>query len=233
MFRSKIMIPIKPPIQPLKLQQRNESFSFSKKIFTFYELSGYTIVQSDRLDWFLIADFQCDNLNDLKYTRQIRRPHYLKDTLLPAIDLLEKLALMLDDTFLFDKAFGHALYYIEELADLSARLQLKIANYDGLDDPEVSAAIHYIENVYEKEKTHFVTGVETYSFATITENQYFAEHLWLEEVGELYLLLFTYYKMYHDCPSYQMMPKLLCNLWASTESFNTQSNTSLYRIQKI
>lgn len=227
------MIPIKPPIKPLDNQQRPESFSFSKAIYTFYEFASHTIVQSDHQDWFLIADFQCDHLNDLKYTRQIRRPDYLKDEHLPAIALLEKLGLQIPNTFRFDKAFGHALYYVEELADLSARLQLKIANYDGLDDPEVSAAIHYVENIYDKEKTHFVAGVETYSFATITENQHFAEQLWREEVGELYLLLFTYYKLYHECPSYQMMPKLLCNLWSSTEAFNNSANPQLYRTQTV
>lgn len=229
MFHSKIMIPIQQPRVPLEQQTREEDYSFSRNVYEFYTFKAYTIVKNDHDDWFLVADFTCDTLNELKYTRQIRRPQYMKDETLPAIDLLTSLNLQIPDSFRFDKAFGHVLYEVEALEDISPRLQLKIANYDGKDDPEVSPAMHYIQNIYDKEHTHFIAGIETYSFATITENSYLANHLWPENIGELYLLLFTYYKLYRTCPSYQMIPKLLCNVWHSTEALWHDANDLLYK----
>lgn len=233
MIHSKILIPIQPPKQPLKKKEFSDNYFFNAPIYEFYMLENFTIVKNNQHHWFLLAQFQCEDLNELKLTRQIQRPHYLKDETLPALDLINRLALTIDDRMQFDKAFGHALYYEKNLTDISLQKQLKIANYDGLDDPQVSAAVHFIENIFNGEKTHFIAGVETYSFATVTENQYYANEIWPNQVGDLYLLLFAHYKQYNTCPSHQMMPKLLCNLWRSTESLQNAFNHNLLQISKF
>ena len=234
MIYSKLMVPIVAPIQlsRIKAQPQPKTFFFKQQIYTFYTWQNYQFVQDNERQWYIILDYECQSLTELKATRQIQRPHYLQQATLPTIDLLQALNVQVDSVN-FDKAYGHALYFSENIQSITDAYKLKIANFDGEDDPQVTKAFHYVESIYNDERTQFIAGVETYSFATITESPYYAEHIWQKETGLLYLLLFAYFKRYRVCPSEQMLPKLLCNLWASTEIMNPNINHSLYFAKEL
>lgn len=234
MYISKLAVPIEKPSH-LSLQQMNmpNDYFFHPNVVTLYEAKSHTFAKLHDDVWLFLPTFMCSSLDELKRTRQILRPSYMNAfTSLPCIDLLESLQLTVASTH-FDKAYGHALHYVEAIDIEQAAAYMNIANYDGDDDPVVSSVMHYIENTYAQQRTLFVAGVETKSFATITENRYYADVLWRETVGQSYVLLFAYYCMYGVCPSDQMMPKLLCNVWASTTACASHYNPNLYKCQQF
>lgn len=216
----------------VKKEKFEDNYFFDKKRFTQYSINQnneqYSLFQDDHNKWYFLYKFINHSLQELKITRQILRPSYLKNVDLPLMKLLNELRLKIADTS-FDKAFGHAMFYCDNIDTLSTEFQLQIANFDGDDDPFVSSSMHYIENVYDNQKTRFISGVETFSFATITESKYYAEEIWPNNTGLLYLLLYTYFQNHHIIPSKQMMGRLLCNLWSSTQVLNGNYNDSLFR----
>lgn len=132
-----------------------------------------------------------------------------------------------------DKAYGHALALSDNLSSVPAFQQARLANYDGSDDPTIIKRIHYIQNEYKGEFTRFITGFETRSFATYTENEYYAREIHLPNNARTYLKLFVYFSRYGTLPSQQMMPRFLANLWASAQSLNTAANPALYKQEAI
>ncbi|WLR57252.1 hypothetical protein LC048_10535 [Mesobacillus subterraneus] len=133
----------------------------------------------------------------------------------------------------YDKAYGHVLSLVPELDTVSAYNQSQLANYDGSDDPTIIKKIHFIENEYKGEKTRFISGFETRSFATVTENEFYAKEIHLPGNARNYLKLFVYFSRYSFLPSQQMMPRFLGNLWASTQSLNTTANPALFKDEGI
>lgn len=227
-----LAIPINEPAVPLNRVVMDNNYFFDQVRFTQYFLqqnnNKYNIFQDDHNQWYFIYKTRNHSLQQFKRNRQILRPSYLQNVHLPLIDLLNELGLEISDKS-FDKAFGHALFYCDNINNLSTQFQLKIANFDGDDDPFVSSAMHYIENDYLNKKTRFIAGVETFSFATITESEYYSSEIWPNDTGLLYLLLFVYFQNYRIIPTKQMMGRLLCNLWASTQSLNYNFNDALFR----
>ncbi|MBU8769221.1 hypothetical protein [Cytobacillus oceanisediminis] len=132
-----------------------------------------------------------------------------------------------------DKAYGHAFAISEILSSYPSFRQARLANYDGSDDPTIIKKIHYIQNEYNGKSTWFISDFETRSFATITENDYYAREIHLPHNARTYLKLFVYFSRYGTLPSQQMMPRFLANLWASAQSLNTAANPALYKEEYI
>lgn len=234
---SEVAVPIEPPFgfKPGKKQERD--FTFDKEDrFKDYLLKKdgvtYDLSLDDQGQWYFFTSIICDSLDQLKLSRQIYHPSYLKNEKLQLVDLLEHL----DVQPIYeghDKAYGHVLSLVPQLDSVTAFEQARLANYDGSDDPTISKNIHFIENIYKGEKTRFISGFETRSFATTTENAFYAKEIHLHGNARTYLKLFIYFTRYGSMPSQQMMPRFLANLWASTQSLNTTANPALYKTEVL
>lgn len=236
-FFSEICVPIQTPFGFKPAEQEPFDFTFDRKdvfIDCQIEKDGqvYDISQDDNGQWYLFKSFGCDSLDELKLSRQIFRPPYLHNENLPLVDLMEGA----DIHPLYeghDKAYGHALALTDNLSSVPAFRQARLANYDGSDDPTIIKRIHYIQNEYKGESTRFISGFETRSFATLTENEYYAREIHLPKNARTYLKLFVYFSRYGRLPSQQMMPRFLANLWASAQTLNTSANSALYKMEEI
>ncbi|WP_046175290.1 hypothetical protein [Domibacillus indicus] len=213
-----------------------EPFMFDRPArFTVYrhETEPHFIMKDDHHRWYLAVRWKFTSLTDVKYARQVHRPSYVdEEVTLKLVDYLEdmNLAPQLDD---FDKAFVHTTVFAEDLDDIPASRQLRIANADGEDDPSVMQCIHFIENKYNGRRTRFLAGFETRSIATVTENRYYLEHIHLPASSFLYLQYFTFFQQYGRVPSKQMMARLLENLWASAQAMNNRWNRSLLVTEQV
>lgn len=234
---SDIAVPIEAPFGFMPGKESERDFTFDRKDrFKDYLLGrngkSYDLSLDDQGQWYLFTSFECDSLNELKLSRQIFRPPYLKEEKLELVDLLQELEL----TALYeghDKAYGHVLSLVQDLESVPTSNQARLANYDGSDDPTIIKKIHFIENEFKDERTRFISGFETRSFATVTENEFYAKEIHLPGNARTYLKLFVYFSRYGIMPSQQMMPRFLANLWASTQSLNTQANPALFKTQTI
>ncbi|MDA2587731.1 hypothetical protein PDQ69_21700 [Bacillus cereus group sp. Bc062] len=213
---------------------RQEEFSFDKNNrFTDYtkknsDISFLTL--DDNNQWYYITNFEINNFSELKLARQIFIPPYLNQGIsLPLIKQLNSEHLIPKNQG-YDKAYAHVSIKTKELSSLSPIQQSKLANVDGDDDPIVSSNLHYISNIYNNTETRFVSGIETNSFATLTENEDYYRNIHLPNVSTLYLKYFVYFREYGFVPSMQMMPKLLNNLWLSTQANKNDWNKSLLKI---
>lgn len=236
-FYTEVAVPIEAPFGFMPGKETEHDFTFDKKDrFKDYllEKNGETSTVSldDNGQWYFFTSFVCESLDELKLSRQIFRPPYLKEESLPLVELMEELNI----TPVYeghDKAYGHVLSLVPKLVDVPTIRQARLANFDGNDDPTIIKKIHFIENHYKGEKTRFISGFETRSFATVTENEYYAKEIHLPGNSRLYLKLFLYFSRYNKMPSQQMMPRFLANLWASTQSMNQSVNPALYKEEKI
>ena len=234
---SEIAVPIEAPFGFMPGRVSERDFTFDKEDrFKDYLLKkdgqSYDVSLDDQGQWYFFASMECDSLDELKLSRQIFRPPYIKEKKLELVDLMEKL-----DIKPFyeghDKAYGHVLSLVEKLDTVSAFNQARLSNYDGTDDPTIIKKIHFIENEYNGERTRFISGFETRSFATVTENDFYAKVIHLPGNARTYLKLFIYFSRYGVMPSEQMMPRFLGNLWASTQSLNTSANPALFKDEAI
>jgi hypothetical protein len=236
-FYSEIAVPIEPPFGFLPSKESGRDFTFDKEDrFTDYQLKkdgkSYDVSLDDHGQWYFFASMECDSLDELKLSRQIFRPAYLKGKNLRLIELMDKLEMK---PFYegHDKSYGHVLSLVKDLDAVTAFNQARLANFDGSDDPTIIKKIHFIENEYKGERTRFISGFETRSFATVTENEYYGKEIHLPGNARNYLKLFIYFTRYGVLPSQQMMPRFLGNLWASTQSLNTNANPALYKDEGI
>lgn len=229
---SLMAVPIEQPMIPLTLQKRPRSYFFDRVTrFSHYEFSdqneNFDILKDDLNQWYFIDKMPCINLTQLKSFRQVHNKSTELYKRLPIIELLERfnLELAMHD---FDKAFAHALCIVDNIDQVPLHTQQHIANFTDETDQVIINEMHYLQTIEDGLRTRYITGTETRSFATITENKAFAENEWQKGIGINYLKLFLYYKQYNKIPSNQMMAKLLCNLWASSEALNTTANPALY-----
>lgn len=234
---SEIAVPIEPPFgfKPGKESERDFTFDNGDRFKDYLlEKDGntYDLSLDDNGQWYFFTSFVCESLDELKLSRQIFRPPYLKEETLQLVDLLKDLNLKPIYEG-HDKAYGHVLSSVPQLADVPVYHQARLANYDGNDDPTIIKKINFIENEYKGEKTRFISGFETRSFATVTENEYYADKIHLPSNARTYLKLFIYYSRYGSIPSQQMMPRFLANLWASTQSLNIKANPALFKTEYI
>lgn len=216
---------IHKPLEPFIFDQDSRFMVYRKNHDNYY------LVCDDQEKWYYFTSFTGQDFNFIKYARQIYRPAYLsKEQVLPLIiELKEKRFLPIKDRF--DKAFAHTSIFVKSLDELSLAEQLKLANVDGNDDPQVLSTIHYIENNYQGLRTRFISGFETKSFATVSENLYYFENIHLQNVSWTYLQYFIYFEQYKIIPSEQMMARLLGNLWTSTKMMESDWNSSLLKIE--
>ncbi|MCM3787843.1 hypothetical protein M3221_05340 [Domibacillus indicus] len=232
-----IMVPIdRPGFLPGFQAVSPEPYMFDRQDrFTSYrhEDLPYTLMKDDHHQWYLAVRWECESLTEVKYARQVHRPSYVdKQTTLKLVDYMNETgfsARMAD----FDKAFVHTTVFADRLEKVPADRQLRIANADGEDDPAVIRNLHFIDNLYKSRRTRFLSGFETYSIATITENRFYLEQVHLPASASLYLQYFVYYHQYGHVPSKQMMAKMLENLWASTQAMNTGWNPALFTAETI
>lgn len=237
MIYTDIMVPIEHPGMLSEFKRVElEPYMFDEpdrfKVYRHPECS-YSILKDDRNQWYFSIRWETNTLTEVKYARQVHRPSYINDdTLLKLVDFLEKSTFtpQLED---FDKAFIHTTMFVGKLDEIPLSRQLRIANADGEDDPAVVKNVHYIENIFNGQRTRFLAGFETYSIATITENRHYLEKIHLPASAFLYLQYFVYFQQYGFVPSKQMMARLLENLWASTQSRNTRWNTSLLTVEPV
>lgn len=231
-----VAVPIKKPTSMNPLYEENNDFSFDTlHRFKLYNGNNPTIrlAVDDHDQWWFFTNFTCQSLTECKYSRQIFRIEYMdKSVLLPLEKQLESLKLEISD-YSFDKAYAHTSVLVHNLSDVSNLNQSRIANIDGDDDPQISKSIHYIENVFEGQRTRFLAGEETFSFATISENDYYFKKIHIPHVAFLYLRYFVYFMKYSIIPSKQMMPRLLCNLWASKQALQTTWNHHLFTSDQL
>jgi len=237
LFYSQLAIPIhKPAFELTVLPNKNSDFTFDSGDrfidYSFHSEQNHVVSCDDKGQWYLFTSIPCETLEKLKLARQLFRPSYLKAKSLPLIGLLESLNLTPINEG-FDKAYAHVLYYVPSLKEVPNYLQIRVANVDGPDDPSIVHQIHFIENEYKGQKTRYIPGAETKSFATITENEYYAKKIHLPFNSINYLKLFVYFSRYGMLPSHQMMPRFLGNLWASTQMLNQSSNPALYQVEPI
>ena len=230
-------VPIEQPLIPLTLKKQPRNYFFDHVTrFSHYEFfqqnENLDILKDDLNQWYFISKMHCDNLRQLKAFRQIHPESTALYKSLPLVDILEHFNLQLD-IHDYDKAFGYALCLTDNIDSIPIHTQMHIANYESESDPILTAEMHYFHTVEEGARTRFISGIESRSFATITESKHFAEEVWEKHIGITYLKLFLYYKQYKTIPSHQMMAKLLCNLFASTEALNYTSNPSLYKILEL
>ncbi|OES44032.1 hypothetical protein BA724_12355 [Domibacillus iocasae] len=232
-----MLVPIKYPgglsgYEPVK----QEPYMFDQQAcFALYrhEEQPHSIMKDDHDQWYFAIRWKLDTLTEVKYARQIHRPSYMaENTTLKLVDYLAKISCtpQMND---FDKAFVHTTVFADKLDDVPLDRQLRMANADGEDDPSVIQTVHSIENKYNGQRTRFLSGFETYSIATLTENRDYLEHIHLPASAFLYLQYFVYFKQYGRIPSKQMMARLLGNLWASTQAMNSAWNSSLLTIEQI
>ena len=230
-------VPIEQPLIPLTLKKQPRNYFFDHVTrFSHYEFfqqnENLDILKDDLNQWYFISKMHCDNLRQLKAFRQIHPESTALYKSLPLVDILEHFNLQLD-IHDYDKAFSHVLCLTDNIDSIPLHTQMHIANYESESDPILTAEMHYFHTVEEGARTRFISGIESRSFATITESKHFAEEVWEKHIGITYLKLFLYYKQYKTIPSHQMMAKLLCNLFASTEALNYTSNPSLYKILEL
>ncbi|WP_436371300.1 hypothetical protein [Cytobacillus sp. BC1816] len=236
-YFSEVCIPIQIPFGFRPAEKEQSDFTFDREDrFIDYRIEkegqDYDLSMDDNGQWYFFTSFVCDSHDELKLSRQIFRPPYLKNEELPLVDNMENVNLKpLYEGH--DKAYGHALALSENLSSVPAFRQARLANYDGTDDPAIIKKIHYIQNEYKGKNTRFISGFETRSFATITENEYYAREIHLPHNARTYLKLFVYFSRYGTLPSQQMMPRFLANLWASAQSLNTAANPALYKEEYI
>ncbi len=237
MIYSDIAVPIQQPGALSGLNQADpEPYMFDQPArFSVYHhpTKPHSLMKDDRNQWYATIRWELNTLTGVKYARQVHRPSYLDQSItLKLIDYLaaEGLKPQLDS---FDKAFVHTTVFAENLDNIPLSRQLRIANADGEDDPSVMQTIHFIENVFNGQRTRFSAGFETFSISTVTENRFYLENVHLSASAFLYLQYFVYFHQYGFVPSKQMMAKLLENLWASTQSRNTQWNASLFTVEQI
>lgn len=237
MYYSDVVVPIKHP-GPLSgyRQLHIQPYMFDHPArFTVYrhQTHPHSVMMDDKKQWYFAIRWEWSTLTDVKYARHVHRPSYVdENTTLKLIDYLAKLGVtpqMAD----FDKAFVHTTFFTDNLDNVPLSKQLRIANADGEDDPAVVQTVHFIENTHNGQRTRFLSGFETYSIATITENRYYLQHIHLPAAAFLHLQYFVYFQQYEFIPSKQMMAKLLGNLWASTQAMNRQWNKSLLTIEHI
>ncbi len=234
---SEIAVPIEVPFGFMPGKDSERDFTFDKEDrFTDYLLKkegqSYDVCLDDQGQWYFFFSMECDTLDELKLSRQIFRPPYLKDKHLELVDIMKKLEIK---PFYegHDKAYGHVLSLVDNLDAVSAFNQARLANYDGTEDPTIIKKIHFIENEYKGERTRFISGFETRSFATVTENEFYAKEIHLQGNARTYLKLFIYFTRYGEMPSQQMMPRFLGNLWASTQSLNNSANPALFKDEGV
>jgi hypothetical protein len=233
-----VAVPIKKPFAMDKtfFHTANSDFSFDTiNRFVMYKGSDTSMQlgMDDQNQWWFFTSLSCNSLTDCKYARQLFRLEYMQDSInLPLKEKLKNLNLEISDTS-FDKGFIHSSMLVENIGNVSALAQSRLANNDGDDDPQITKRIHFIENVFQHKRTRFIAGEETYSFATITDNEYYFEKIHVPTVALLYLQYFVYYTTYQTIPSKQMMPRLLGNLWASKQAFNQNWNRDLLTIEPI
>ncbi|OKL37850.1 hypothetical protein BLL40_02775 [Domibacillus mangrovi] len=203
--------------------------------FTVYrhQTHSHSVMMDDKKQWYFAIRWECNTLTDVKYTRHVHRPSYVDvNTTLKLADYLANSGFTSQMTD-FDKAFVHTTVFADNLDNISLSKQLRIANADGEDDPAVIQTVHFIENTYNSQRTRFLSGFESYSIATITENRYYLQYIHLPAAAFLHLQYFVYFQQYATIPSKQMMAKLLGNLWASTQAMNRNWNQSLLTIENI
>lgn len=233
------MVPIQQPVG-LKLveEQSNANYRFSTQ-FKFQKYQSNDLQGAFFLDsknqWYYYFRIETRSLTDAKYARHTSIPSYIDPANYERFKLFHlmeshKLTPTYND---YDKAFAHVSVFVENWDNIDNLWISRCALVDGEDDPQVASRIHYIRNIYNNEKTLYVAGWESFSFATITENRYYYEKIHLPIVSELYLLYFTAFTMYDSTFSKQMMPRLLENLWCSTQSRNHRWNSALIEVEDI
>jgi hypothetical protein len=192
------------------------------------------ITKDDKDQYYYITGFKVCSLDELKLSRQIFVPSYLDkdDHSFPLIDRLKKENLIPIQNG-FDKAYAHVSVYTKKMNLLTAIDYSRLANVDGYDDPLVIDRVNYISNYYENQETRYVSGAETNSFATISENRNYFYTIHLPNVSTLYLKYFVYFVEYQSIPSHQMMPRLLGNLWGSMIANNHNFNSYLFKSMMI
>jgi hypothetical protein len=212
---------------------KQEKFAFDKKTrFTDYypkDSSNSFLTLDDKNQWYFFTHFNVNSFSELKFARQIYKPPYIEDEI--RLPLMEQLA---EKKFIpkeeeYDKGFAHVSVKVKDLKSLSPIVQSKLANVDGEDDPIVSSNLHYIPNTYDGAKTHFIAGTETNSFVTITENKHYYNDIHVPKISNLYLKYFVYFNEHGNVPSKQMMPRLLNNLWLSTQANTNEWNERLFK----
>lgn len=229
---SMMAVPIEQPLIPLTLKKQPHDYFFDRVTrFSHYEFSdkneNFDILKDDLNQWYFIDKMVCNTLQQLKIFRLVHPEPTALYKHLPLTDLLERfnLELAMHD---YDKAFGHVLCTVDNIDAIPIHLQMQMANYAAEDDPILSTQMHYVNTIEEGARTRLITGIESRSFATITESKQYAEQ-WEKHIGITYLKLFLYYTRYKKIPSNQMMPKVICNLFASTESLTNIANPALYK----
>jgi hypothetical protein len=214
---------IKPPKDTDIEQLKKETlplYELNKKdLFTVYSTpTGEYLFLGHNHQWYAAGHFIKNSLHGLKYGRQTFRPPYkdIADEELSFLNILEKNGWKTANPF-YDKAFCHTVLEVDSLDEVSLEMQSRLAHADGDDDPQVAHSLHYIESSLNGERTRFLSGWESHSFASITESESFCDNLLLPISSWLYLLYYTHFiENNGEIPSDQMMPRLLGNLWAST-----------------
>ena len=229
---SMMAVPIEQPLIPLTLKKQPRYYFFDRITrFSHYEFSekneNFDILKDDFNQWYFIDNMLCQSLYQLKAFRQVHHKSTELYKPLPLIDLLARfnLELAVHD---FDKAYGHVLCVTDNIDTIPLHTQMQLANYIDESEPLLKSSIHHFTTLEENLRTRYIAGVESRSFATITENKSYNDPAWIKHVGISYLKLFLYFKRYKEIPSHQQIARLLCNLWASTETLNTDSNPNLY-----
>jgi len=232
-YFSEVCVPIQIPYGFRQAEKEHLDFTFDREDrFTDFQIEKDGQDYDDNGQWYFFTSLVCDSLDELKLSRQIFRPPYLRNEEFPLVDIMENVNIKpLYEGH--DKAYAHALGISENLSSVPAFRQARLANYDGSDDPTIIKKIHYIQNEYNGKSTRFISGFETRSFATITENDYYAREIHLPHNARTYLKLFVYFSRYGTLPSQQIMPRFLAKLWASAQSLNTAANPALYKEEYI
>ncbi|WML48944.1 hypothetical protein RCG23_02180 [Neobacillus sp. PS3-34] len=236
LFYIHVAVPIEEPtfVNSLKvIPTEPYMFDDPSRMTKFVKDDGENFFIKDDLDnWYFMTFFFGNQLTDLKWARQYFRPAYVDSkTQLSLVDLLEKEKLTVKENG-FDKAYGHSSVCIDSMSQFTWEQQARLANVDGEDDPQVVSNIHFIRNLYKSQETRYIAGAETRSFATVTENRYYFNHIHLHNTAFLYLQLFVYHQEHNVLPSNQMVPRLLGNLWSSKQASNSQWNPSLIEIEE-
>jgi hypothetical protein len=231
-----VTVPIKRPAHLLSTRERcawlEDHYMFDLPMWQ-HDFPGFQLIESDRGFYWLAASFTLNNPNEGKRMRQISRPAYMDERVdLPLADLISRHRLEpLHPTF--DKADAQLSLLVPSLASLDTLALARFAQLDGDDDPQIAHQLHFLENRFAQQSTLFISGWETRSFATVTENDGYYRDIHLPHVATLYTLLFSWFKQFGNVPSTQMMPRLLGNLWRSTESRATDWNASLIQTKEL
>ncbi|PLT33213.1 hypothetical protein CUU64_15325 [Bacillus sp. V5-8f] len=213
-----------------------EPFAFDQNVYNDYvinEKEQAWLSINHNGDCFFITSFQVQTLAELKLARQAFIPEYLdQDLKYPLIEKMNHLKLTpISDGF--DKAFAHVSVFLTDIQSLSPKQQSRFANADGDDDPIVIDKLNYISNFYNKKETRFLAGAESFSFATISENEEYFYKIHLPNTSILYLNFYLYFMEYGKIPSKQMMPRLLGNLWRSMQSNRNDFNPLLFKTMDL